>query len=1004
MDGPAPRRSPPLDALACDWPTLSRLLDEALAMPVSARARWLHALPQHHAAHRDTLARLLAAGDTAEAEGFLSALPLLPMPPQPQAPPADPSNAGKAPADDSSTGSPRSGDTVGPYRLVHALGMGGMGSVWLAERADGQLRRPVALKLPHVSWVSGFAERLARERDILATLDHPGIARLHDAGVDGFGRPWLALEFVHGPAIDQACRERQLSLRERVGLVLQVCDAVAYAHSRLVIHRDIKPGNILVTASGQARLLDFGIAKLVQPTGPLATAPALTERAGVALTVGYASPEQVRNELLSTASDVFSLGVVAYELFTGRLPWRADSALAFERAMAEGPPPLASRVAAAVVDAAAATDSAAAAELRGDLDAVLERALQPELAARYAHVDDFAADLRAWLAGEPVAARRRARAEQLRHWVRRHHVAVLAAAMVVLALTVGITTATWQALRAREEAAIAAAEADRARKEAARASATQALLNRIFQLNSVDQPDPQKAQRTTVRELLDLAARSVDDMMKDTPEAQVELLGTLSGLYSQLGANTEAVRTARQRVAAARASLAADDPRRADALLQLASRLHDTPERPLARSLIDEAEQVLGRAGAAAAPLQGALALQRARHERWGRIDIGLAHAEEAVAWFAQHEPQSAQRSAALYFAAVLADATGQPARGLHHLDQARALAEARGAIGGRALMVAVAERGDLLVRLGRWAEADAAFAEAEATAARLLGPDHTSTLVTAIARARHLVDTGRVREGEALWADVQARIDAHQPPLQSWWKDYARSLMLRLAVLRGRPDLAEPEARAGVARALETVPDSVVLVSRRLLLAEVLLARGRPDEAEPELAAAIATWAHCGAGVVGPTPIDETLLRLRAQLLLQRGDAHAALRLLDSARRNRALAADAPDRGEVMRLVLRSHALRMQGDALAARDAALAAEAEMKRLPPPLRWPAQEADAALALGLALREGAGRGEDTSATRRAQAAAALRAAVAERRAFDLPGSLWLARAEAALAGR
>ncbi|MFN5156178.1 MAG: protein kinase domain-containing protein [Betaproteobacteria bacterium] len=957
-----------LDVLAPDWPELSRLLDDALALAPSARAAWLAALPAEQQRFRGTLSQLLEAGSGPAAGLLASPLerPGLAMPP--------------------AASTPCACDEVGPYRLVRELGQGGMGSVWLAERADGQLKRPVALKLPHTIWGAGFIERLARERDILATLDHPGIARLHDAGVDDLGRPWLALEFVQGDPIDVACRARRRAPRERVRLVLQVCEAVAYAHSRLVIHRDLKPGNILVTDGGQARLLDFGIAKLTQAPTPAAGQPALTELAGVALTVGYASPEQLRAESLTTASDVFSLGVVAYELLTGRLPWPAGSALAFERAVAEGPAPLASRV---------TLEPATAGILRGDLDAVLDRALQADAAARYAGVDDFGADLGAWLAGEPVSARRRAGSEQLRHWMRRHNSAVAAGALVVAALAAGTAVSTWQALRAREEAAIAAAEAERARKEAARAGATQALLNRIFQLNTVDQPDPQQAQRTTVRQLLDITARSVGDVMKDTPEAHAEMLATLSGLYAQLGAGTEATRAARARVKVARQSLADDDPRKAEALLQLASRLHDTPERPRARELVDEAAVIAARAGPAGASLQGALALQRARHEIWGRIGAGLAHAEEALAWYRREQPNSQQHSSALYFAATLADLTGDPAQGLRHLDEARAIAQARGPIGGRALLTAVAERGELLVRAGRWAEADAAFAEAVAVARRLLGPVASPTLVVEIQHARHLVDTGRLREGEALWADVQRRIEERMPPLDSWWVDYARGLMMRLGVERGRPDLLEPQVRAAVAHAVQTVPDSTVLVRRRLLLAEVLLALERPDEAEPELAAAQRMWSQVGEGLAASTPIDETLHRLRVQWLLQRGDAAGALALLNAARRSPALAPDAPDRGEVRRHVLRAQALLMQGQAAAALAAARAAEAELRRLAPPVRWPAQEADTALVLGLAMR---------ALGQRREAQAALQRAVAERRAFDLPGSTWLARAQALRDGR
>eukprot|EP01031_Cornospumella_fuschlensis_P015568 gene15568-19033_t len=188
-----------------------------------------------------------------------------------------------------------------PRRATSLLGRGGMGDVWLADRADGELKRQVALKLPRVTWGGALAERLRRERDILATLAHPHIARLYDTGVDAEGRPYLALEYVEGQPIDAYCLERGLSLDKRLGLLLQVAAAVAHAHARLVVHRDLKPSNILVTAEGEVRLLDFGIAKLLQDD--LAAETQLTQLSGRPLTLDYASPEQIRGEPLGTASD-----------------------------------------------------------------------------------------------------------------------------------------------------------------------------------------------------------------------------------------------------------------------------------------------------------------------------------------------------------------------------------------------------------------------------------------------------------------------------------------------------------------------------------------------------------------------------------------------------------------------------------------------------------------------------------------------------------------------------
>ena len=291
----------PLSDLAADWPNLVQRLDEALALPESERAAWLDRLDDTDPL-KDTLRGLLRGPAGAEGGHFLNTLPKLPGLPG------------------NSAGSAASGDTVGPWRLLRELGEGGMGSVWLARRVDGQLKRLVALKLPRLSWARGLAARMARERDILATLEHPHIARLYDAGVDDAGRPWLALEHVHGQPIDAHCRARTLPLRARVQLLLQVCDAVAYAHGRLVIHRDLKPANIFVTEDGQVRLLDFGIARLSTPEG--ATGEALpADTTQLAFTPGYASPEQLQGLPLGTATDIYSLGAVAHEMLCGERPF-----------------------------------------------------------------------------------------------------------------------------------------------------------------------------------------------------------------------------------------------------------------------------------------------------------------------------------------------------------------------------------------------------------------------------------------------------------------------------------------------------------------------------------------------------------------------------------------------------------------------------------------------------------------------------------------------------------
>src|SRR5664279_3989 len=317
-----------------------------------------------------------------------------------------------APRDESGMALP--GRQVGPYRLLRQIGEGGMASVWLAERADGLLARRIALKLPHLGWGrAALAGRIARERALLASLTHPSIARLYDAGIGDDGRPYLALEFVDGQAIDAYATRRGLSTAARVELIVQVARAVAYAHHQLIIHRDLKPSNILVDGEGRVRLLDFGVAKLIDP-GDADSQSDVTVAGGRALTPQYASPEQVRGDAVGTASDVYSLGIVAHELFTGTRPYHLPKGLGLTAL-------------AAALDAVErhpaselAQDEGVRRKLRGDLDAILSRAFALDPGARYATADAFADDLERHLRGEPVRARAASNAYLAERWIRRH--------------------------------------------------------------------------------------------------------------------------------------------------------------------------------------------------------------------------------------------------------------------------------------------------------------------------------------------------------------------------------------------------------------------------------------------------------------------------------------------------------------------------------------------------------------------------------------------------------
>jgi eukaryotic-like serine/threonine-protein kinase len=497
------------------WPELSGLLDTALDLPAGERGAWLEMLGPEHAGLKPALRELLARAASIETGDFLAALPALPPMPA-----DEPEGAGSG---------DHVGDTIGRYRLLRSLGSGGMASVWLAERLDRMVNRPIALKLPHGEWrFAGLAERFAREREILATFEHPHIARLYDAGVTAEGRPFLALEFVDGVRIDEYCRVRALDLKGRLGLFEQAARAVIYAHGKLTLHRDLKPANILVTDEGQVKLLDFGIAKLLADGEAKGTQ--LTELSGRALTPDYASPEQILGLPLTIASDVYSLGVLLYELLTGARPYKLkrDSIGALEDAILQVDPARPSDV---------ARDPPARRALRGDLDTIVLKALKKNAEERYATVNALVDDLSRYLDNRPVLARPDSWRYRSARFARRNKVAVGAAAAVAVALLTGAAAAAWQASVARFEQRRAEGVTE-------------------FLASTLRDADPYRSRGETlgVAELLRQAQARVAGFGAQ-PEVRVEILRLLGSSLLNLEDLDSAERAAQQALAEALASL-----------------------------------------------------------------------------------------------------------------------------------------------------------------------------------------------------------------------------------------------------------------------------------------------------------------------------------------------------------------------------------------------------------------------------------------------------------------
>jgi serine/threonine-protein kinase len=569
-------------------PRLLALFDELVDLEPAQRGARLAALRGDDAALATPLARMLAAdGDGGVLDGPMADVAATVY-----------GQLGSLPATD---GAP--GRRVGPFVLERLLGRGGMGEVWLAQRSDGDFRQQVALKLLKRGMDSDdLRRRFVQERRILADLSHPGIARFTDGGVGDDGAPWYAMEYVAGVPLTAYAAAQDLDVRARVALMLQVVDAVAYAQTRLVVHRDLKPSNILVDADGRVRLLDFGIAKLLDATVDAgATATGLR-----AMSPAYAAPEQILDESISTATDVYSLGVVLYELLTGVLPHqRATATLESlaDRVRSESTqrPSAALRRGDPSARAAATDPARQAREIAGDLDTLVLTALRRESARRYASAAAMADDLRRWLDGRPIAARADSAGYRLRKFAGRHRLAVASAIAVALALVGGTGVALWQAGVAREQAA-------RAAEQAHRATTIKRFFSRMFQDSA---PTAQRrGAQFTAREWVEQASARVAVELADAPDAQAEIRVALATALLGFDARREARALLDAAIPQLRASAATDPAPLVAGLQYLAIAQRGDGEFEAARATVDEALVLNERVADREARLESALELR----------------------------------------------------------------------------------------------------------------------------------------------------------------------------------------------------------------------------------------------------------------------------------------------------------------------------------------------------------------------------------------------------------
>jgi serine/threonine-protein kinase len=527
---------------------ISAIVDAVIDDPPDARTARLDALCNSDAALRAIVDAILAQ-DVADETPFRSAV-------------ADAlSAAAHAAAAD------ETGRRLGPYRLIREIGRGGMGAVYLAARDDREFEQQAAIKIVRGILAPGRLQRFRAERQILASLVHPNVARLLDGGTTDDGVPYFVMEFVDGAPIDVFSRDRHLAVRERLTLFLQVCDAVSYAHRRLIVHRDLKPTNILVTADGTPKLLDFGIAKLIadeeeSPTAALTIEPLLTPE--------YASPEQARGNVVTTATDVYSLGVLLFELLTGERPYRFASKRADEvtRVICEQQPPRPSSL-------------AHGRALKGDLDTIVLTALEKEPTRRYASADALGDDIRRHLAGEPVLVRPATFAYRASRFARRHRRAVAAAAAGVLLLTGWGVTASIQARRVARE------------RDAARQ--VTAFLVDLFA--STD-PAETRSKDVTAREILDRGVERLNDL-DDRPDIKAQLLDAIGKVYRSLGARERATTLLTDALQLHERLDGRDAPQTTDTINELAETMReagrlDTAE-PLYREALTARERRFGR-------------------------------------------------------------------------------------------------------------------------------------------------------------------------------------------------------------------------------------------------------------------------------------------------------------------------------------------------------------------------------------------------------------------------
>jgi serine/threonine-protein kinase len=539
------------------------------------RARMLDELAREDGRVHERVRALIDADQALDAAGFMAGAALMDVEVAPHGIP----------------GHDLAGEHIGAWRVLRLLGQGGMGEVWLADRSDGAYRGHAAIKLLRGAAEDSAAQRrFLREGQILARLEHPRIARLLDAGARADGRRYLVLDYVDGQRIDAWADQHRLSVDARLRLFLQVCDAVAYAHANLIVHRDLKPSNVLVQADGQARLLDFGVAKLLEDEQGVADTTALTLADGVALTPEYAAPEQIENAAVTVATDVYALGVLLYVLLAGHRPYgeNASTPAQWARVIVENEP---RRLSLATGDRGedaiararrrASTPDELRRTLRGDLETIVAKALKKKPAERYASVPAFSDDVQRYLDHRPILARPDTFAYRTRKFVRRHRAGVGVSILATCAIVAGIVGVAWQAHIARHEA-------------------MRSERSRDFLVNLIKDANPFSASRGTQGQSGDLLKAALDRVERDfsdAPDIQADLRNVIAHALRQVGENAKSESILKDNVDALRRLYGDASPKVGSALVELGYVRRETGNVAGARKAFIEADSLLRNAG-----------------------------------------------------------------------------------------------------------------------------------------------------------------------------------------------------------------------------------------------------------------------------------------------------------------------------------------------------------------------------------------------------------------------